>query len=71
MKAKKEVAVQAALNPKTGKGVPDANDFLFWDGFHPTTNAHFIAAEFIYRNLQLVEGSGAPVTKIDFWWARN
>jgi thermolabile hemolysin len=67
-------SAQAAFNPSTGKVVPDQNDFLFWDGFHPTTNAHFIAAEFIYRaiisNLQLFERSGAaPLAKIDFWWA--
>jgi len=67
-------SVQAAFNPNTGKVVPDPNDFLFWDGFHPTTNAHFIAAEFIYRaiisNLQLFEGSGeTPLAKIGFWWA--
>jgi outer membrane lipase/esterase len=67
-------SVQAAFNPNTGKVVPDPNDFLFWDGFHPTTNAHFFAAEFIYRsiisNLQLFEGSrDAPLAKIDFWWA--
>jgi phospholipase/lecithinase/hemolysin len=25
------------------------NSFVFWDGFHPTTNAHKLAAQFIYR----------------------
>jgi phospholipase/lecithinase/hemolysin len=25
------------------------NSFVFWDGFHPTTNVHKIAAQFIYR----------------------
>jgi phospholipase/lecithinase/hemolysin len=67
-------SVQAAFDPNTGKVVRDPNDFVFWDGFHPTTNAHFFAAEFIYLsiifNLQLFEGSGdAPLTKIDLWWA--
>jgi phospholipase/lecithinase/hemolysin len=28
--------------------VSDPNDYVFWDGFHPTTNAHFIVAEFIF-----------------------
>jgi phospholipase/lecithinase/hemolysin len=25
------------------------NSFVFWDGFHPTTNVHKLAAQFIYR----------------------
>jgi outer membrane lipase/esterase len=58
-------SAQAAFNPNTGKVVPDPNDFVFWDGFHPTTNAHFIAAGFIYRaiisNLQLHEGTGGSL----------
>ena len=45
--------VQAAFDPNTGKVVPDPNDFVFWDGFHPTTHAHFFAAEFIYRSILL------------------
>jgi phospholipase/lecithinase/hemolysin len=33
-----------------GKVVNDTDDYVFWDGFHPTTEVHFIAAEFIYRH---------------------
>jgi len=44
-------SVGAAFNPTTGKLVPDPNDYVFWDGFHPTTNVHLISAEFIYRAL--------------------
>jgi phospholipase/lecithinase/hemolysin len=29
------------------------NNYVFWDGFHPTTNVHHIAAEFIYRSVFL------------------
>ena len=33
-----------AANPST-----NPNDYVFWDGFHPTTKVHLIAAEFIYK----------------------
>jgi phospholipase/lecithinase/hemolysin len=41
----------AAFNPSTGVVVSDPNDYVFWDGFHPTTKGHLIAAKFIYKAL--------------------
>jgi len=39
----------AAFNLTTGDVVSDPNDYVFWDGFHPTTNVHYIGAEFIFK----------------------
>lgn len=42
-------SMDAAFNLITGAIVPDPNDYVFWDGFHPTTNAHRFAAKFIFN----------------------
>ena len=34
-----------AYNPSTGKEVKHPNRYVFWDGFHPTTRVHKIAAK--------------------------
>ena len=51
--------VGAAFNPTTGAIVPDPNDYLFWDGFHPTTNAHHVAAEYFNSVIRFRFGFGA------------
>jgi thermolabile hemolysin len=46
-------SVDAAFIPPNGAVVRDPNDYVFWDGFHPTTNAHRFAAEFIFKAMFL------------------
>lgn len=38
-----------ALNPSTGGGDTNPNDYVFFDGLHPTTGVHKIIAEFFYE----------------------
>jgi outer membrane lipase/esterase len=55
----------AAYNPglplSPSNPVSDPDDYVFWDGFHPTTKAHRIAAEYIYRTLSHVSREDLPV----------
>ena len=44
-------SMDAAFNLITGAVVSDPNDYVFWDGFHPTTNAHRFAAKFIFNSI--------------------
>jgi phospholipase/lecithinase/hemolysin len=44
-------SVDAAFTPPNGAVVSDPNDYVFWDGFHPTTNAHKLAAELIFQSV--------------------
>ncbi len=38
-------------NKSTGTLASDPNDYVFWDGFHPTQNAHLLAAQDIYSSI--------------------
>ncbi|MBV8279553.1 MAG: hypothetical protein JO170_30410 [Verrucomicrobia bacterium] len=38
----------SSSNPK-----PGPNQYVFWDDFHPTTRAHYIGAEFIFKAIFL------------------
>ena len=42
----------AAFDLQTGAEAANPDAFVFWDGFHPTTHAHKIAAETIFGELQ-------------------
>ena len=41
-------STQSAFNTDAGTLVSDPNQYVFWDGFHPTTKVHHIAADFIF-----------------------
>jgi phospholipase/lecithinase/hemolysin len=38
----------AAFNPTTGVEQPNPNSYVFWDGLHPTTPAHYLAAQSVF-----------------------
>jgi phospholipase/lecithinase/hemolysin len=44
-----------AYNPLNGSLLvnDNPNNYVFWDGFHPTTNVHRLAAAFIFKNIFL------------------
>jgi phospholipase/lecithinase/hemolysin len=50
-------SIGAAYNTVTGVVVPDPNDYVSWDGFHPTTRVHYLAAQLIYQNAATLAAS--------------
>jgi phospholipase/lecithinase/hemolysin len=46
-------AYNPALPLSSSNPVADPNDYVFWDGFHPTTNVHRLIAAFIFSNIFL------------------
>jgi phospholipase/lecithinase/hemolysin len=42
----------AAFNTSTGMVQPNPNSYVFWDGFHPTTPAHYLAARTVSFRLR-------------------
>jgi thermolabile hemolysin len=50
-------SVGAAYNTTTGVVVHHPNDYVFWDGFHPTTRVHYLAAQLIYQSAAALAAS--------------
>jgi phospholipase/lecithinase/hemolysin len=55
-------SVNAAYNTSTGAIVPHPDTYVFWDGFHPTTPVHDLAAQLIYQNATALAASKPPIS---------
>ena len=53
-------SVDAAYNVNTGAVVPNPDQYVFWDGFHPTTSVHYLIAQLIYQNATALAASPKP-----------
>jgi len=54
-----------ALDPSTGGEDTNQNDYVFYDGFHPTTKVHYIAAEYFYQ--AITQGRPLPGLRLAFY----
>ena len=53
-------SVDAAYNVNTGAVVPNPDQYVFWDGFHPTTSVHYLIAQLIYQSATALAASPQP-----------
>ena len=53
-------SVDAAYNVNNGAVVPNPDQYVFWDGFHPTTLVHYLIAQLIYQNATALAASPKP-----------
>ena len=53
-------SVVAAYNVNTGTVVPNPDQYVFWDGFHPTTSVHNLIAQLIYQSATALSASPQP-----------